>query len=138
MILVDTGVWFEAAADRGTSGDQCRDLLAEHHRDLATTDAVLSELWTLMVARGRSHLALVTVQDVVSVAAVLPLTTVDRRRSVEILADWSDQDFSWSDALSFALMERTGIDTALSLDHHFRVFRQGHDRARRFRVLPGE
>lgn len=138
MILVDTGVWYEAAADRGNSGDQCRDLLAQHHRDLATTDAVLTELWALLVARGRGHLSLVTARDVVSSAAVLAPTTIDRRRSIEILADWPDRGLSYSDVLSFALMEREGIDTALSLDHHFRIFRHGPDRARRFRVLPGD
>ena len=46
----------------------------------------------------------------------------DERRADEILARYDDQEFSLTDALSFAVMERLGIREVFSLDHHFAQF----------------
>ena len=40
-----------------------------------------------------------------------------------ILRQYSDKGFSLLDATSFAVMERLGIDTALSFDKHFAQYR---------------
>ena len=36
-----------------------------------------------------------------------------------ILVKYQDQDFSYTDAVSFAVMRRDGIDRAFSFDRHF-------------------
>jgi predicted nucleic acid-binding protein len=39
-----------------------------------------------------------------------------------MLAQYKDKDFSLTDALSFAVMERLGVRVAFSLDRHFVQF----------------
>jgi predicted nucleic acid-binding protein len=39
----------------------------------------------------------------------------------EILRRYKDQDFSYTDAVSFALMQREGIEEAFAFDAHFRT-----------------
>ena len=49
---------------------------------------------------------------------------------------FADQDFSLSDRTSWAVMERLGINEAVSLDREFRIYRFGPDRRRFFTVSP--
>lgn len=68
------------------------------------------------------------------------------RVEVSLLADlevaaaigfaFGDQDFSLSDRISWAVMERLGLSDAISLDRDFRVYRYGPDRRRALNVLP--
>ncbi|MGA9347357.1 MAG: PIN domain-containing protein [Anaerolineae bacterium] len=39
----------------------------------------------------------------------------------DILCRYSDQDFSYTDAVSFALMRQRNIDTAFAFDKHFSI-----------------
>jgi uncharacterized protein len=68
--------------------------------------------------------------------SILVVDREDHERALAIMRRWSDQSFSYADASSFALMSRMKIDTALSLDHHVRVYRYGRRRAYAFHVLP--
>jgi predicted nucleic acid-binding protein len=46
----------------------------------------------------------------------------DEHRAEDILAHFQDKTLSLTDALSFAVMKRLGIQVALSLDRHFTQF----------------
>lgn len=46
-----------------------------------------------------------------------------RQRAVEILAQYNDQLFSYTDAISFSVLEAYALPIALSVDKHFLVFR---------------
>jgi predicted nucleic acid-binding protein len=46
-------------------------------------------------------------------------TEGDEERALDIIFGYTDKDFSFTDALSFAVMERLGIKVAFSLDEHF-------------------
>ena len=50
------------------------------------------------------------------------VTEMDERRAVEIIEHYADKAFSYTDATSFAIIERRGISTAFSLDRHFAQF----------------
>jgi predicted nucleic acid-binding protein len=50
---------------------------------------------------------------------VLRATAEDEARARETLARRTDKDWSLCDAISFAVMESRGIDTAFSFDRHF-------------------
>ena len=51
-----------------------------------------------------------------------PIPVSLRGRAEDILAHYQDKTFSLTDALSFAVMERLGIQAAFSLDRHFAQF----------------
>lgn len=135
MIFVDTGVWFEANAERGELADRLRDVLAEHAERLATSVPVLAELWSLLAVRRNTSLATATCLDIAAHAAVHGVRTDDHERALAVLRRWADQSFSYTDATSFVVMAREGIDTVASLDDHFRVYRYGRRRDRAFRVI---
>ena len=46
----------------------------------------------------------------------------DHKQALAVLARYQDQDFSYTDAVSFAIMERLGIRTAFAFDADFRIY----------------
>ena len=136
VIFVDTGAWFEAEVASAAAPGVVLPLVERHHEELATSTGVLVELWSLLAARGQLHRATSACLDIADSVSVLHPDATDHAHAAQVLRAWPGQDFSYCDALSFAVMERAGISIALSLDHHFRVYRFGPDRTRAFRVLP--
>ena len=136
MIFVDTSAWFDAEIATDEHPGVVNPLIERNHDVLATSSGVLVELWSLLAARAQGHRATPACLDIARSITLLHPTEGDHAAAHRILVSWPGQDFSYCDALSFALMERARIDTALALDHHFRVYRYGPDRRRAFRVLP--
>ena len=46
----------------------------------------------------------------------------DEARAEQIIAHYTDKTFSYTDATSFAVMERLGLETAFAFDPHFRQY----------------
>ena len=67
---------------------------------------------------------------------VLPLEATDIEAAWYIAQGFPDQDFSFTDCTSFALMERLGVTEAFAFDRHFLVYRYGANRQRAFRRRP--
>ena len=78
-----------------------------------------------LVNRIRSGIA----QVEVSLSADLEVAAVIAQR-------FPDQDFSLADRTTWAVMERFGIEEAVSLDRDFRIYRYGPRNERAFRVVP--
>jgi predicted nucleic acid-binding protein len=137
--FVDTS-GFYAVADADDVGHSATRPVFEARgraRELVTSDYVFVETWCLIRARlGREAAMSFWDAMVGGTVRVLGVGSEDLRRARAIAREWSDQDFSLVDATSFALCERHGIDDALALDAHFRVFRAGPRRQRALRVLP--
>lgn len=53
---------------------------------------------------------------------VLRVSPEDERHARSIIENYRDKDFSFTDATSFALMQRYGIKVAFTFDRHFRQF----------------
>lgn len=51
-----------------------------------------------------------------------PITAVDEKRAREIIERYQDKTFSYTDATSFALMERLGLNDAFAFDVHFQQY----------------
>jgi predicted nucleic acid-binding protein len=51
-----------------------------------------------------------------------PITAADEIKAREIIRSYRDKSFSYTDATSFAIMERLGIRDALAFDTHFRQY----------------
>lgn len=50
------------------------------------------------------------------------ITPEDEEKTREIIRRYSDKSFSYTDATSFAVMERLGIKEAFAFDPHFRQY----------------
>ena len=46
----------------------------------------------------------------------------DEKRAIEIITTYTDKDFSYTDATSFAMIERFAIDFAFTYDRHFQQY----------------
>ena len=53
---------------------------------------------------------------------VEPVTPQDEAKAREIIQRYTDKTFSYTDATSFAMMERLGIREAFAFDPHFRQY----------------
>lgn len=53
--------------------------------------------------------------------AIIYSDAVLEQKAVDLLRRYSDQDFSFADAVSFAVMRERGIGEAFAFDHHFEV-----------------
>ena len=124
-IFVDTSAYYAAVDGRDAShavvAAAMRELLAER-RQFITTNAVLFELHALLLNRLGRRVALDTIGELRASQSIVRVRERDEQRAEEILAQYQDKTFSLTDALSFAVMERLGIQAALSLDRHFAQF----------------
>jgi len=53
---------------------------------------------------------------------LIRISEEDEERAVAIIEGYADKAFSYTDAASFAVMRRLGIETAFSFDRHFAQF----------------
>jgi predicted nucleic acid-binding protein len=54
------------------------------------------------------------------VAELIDLTPADRQKAFVVFSTYRDQPWSFVDCTSLMAMQRLGINTAISLDKHFR------------------
>lgn len=131
--FVDTSGWY-AAADAGDRSHQRATALLQAEDGLATSDHVVVETWWLLRSRLSSHAANRFWESIGSVAAVEFVREGDLERALGICRDFADQDFSIVDCTSFAVMERLGLDRAISFDNDFVIYRYGPGRRRSFTI----
>ena len=126
-VLVDTGAWL-AAFDRRdqyywkAAGELRR--LREARSLLVVTDLILAETHLHLLHRQGSERAsqsLATLKGDPGIEEVF--TDADLQHSA--LSDWiqrfTDQPFTMTDAVSFAVMKSRGIQSAFTFDAHFEV-----------------
>ncbi len=132
-VFVDTSAWYPAVVKNHPDHRRVAAALTRavgHGKRVVTTNLVVAETHALLLRRASRSVALAFARTV-----RLPPNLVvcsDPDLEAVALGDWlerfSDQDFSFTDAVSFAVMAARGIAEALTLDHHFGVAG--------FRVLP--
>ena len=125
-VLADTSALFSLIYTRDTHHIRVRqalETLAVERRLLHTTNYIVAEAHALFLNRlGRDigeRFLRETLRGDIAVVQALP---DDERRAREIIFAYTDKDFSLTDALSFAVMERQGIRDAFTLDSHFTQF----------------
>lgn len=102
-----------------------RSLVKERAR-LFTTNFVFDETYTLILTRlGRAR-ALCWGESLKQgrLVQLLRIGEEHEARAWEIIREFSDKDFSYTDATSFAITESLGVEEALSLDAHFHQYGQ--------------
>ena len=135
-VFVDSGAWFAAISTGDERHERATELLRAHAGGLVTTDDVLIESWLLTRNRTHRRIADQLVDGVVNdgLAEILATSKQDLTAALRIAEVFSDQDFSLVDRTSWAVMERHGIEEAISFDTDFAVYRYGRDRQRAFTI----
>jgi predicted nucleic acid-binding protein len=90
---------------------------------LVTTNFVVAETHALILARSGRDLAANILQWIDESPTVkIRVNEADELRAREIIRHFRDKAFTLTDATSFAVMERLGIDRAVAFDRHFRQY----------------
>lgn len=126
-VFVDTGAYY-GFADSGDATHQAALStalqLATEHRPLFTTNYILAETHALCLNRLGRLVAGRILADIDRSASttIVRVSAADERRARAIIAQYRDKDFSLTDATSFAVMERLGIQAAFPFDRNFRQY----------------
>ena len=97
-------------------------LIAQRYR-LYSTNAMLIESHALILSVMGNHVANRFLRDTMrGPTVVVRVREADEGRAREILLRYEDKAFSYNDAISFAVMERLGIDLAFTFDSDFRQY----------------
>lgn len=123
-VLVDSSAFLsleDAAEAAHARTRQVLEGLVEAGVRLVTTNFVFDETYTLLLSRlGRDRAVLWG--EHFRQGRLVQLVRVDQAqedRAWDIIRAFTDKDFSYTDATSFAVAESLAIGQALSLDRHF-------------------
>ena len=125
-IFVDTGAWVALAdEDDAHHGNAIAiyPILLKSSRYLITTNLLIAESYVIIM-NELGHIAAVRFLDGVNasprIVKVYSNENIERE-SEDILRHYEDQDFSYSDSVSFTIMKRQKIKKAFTFDKHFQT-----------------
>ena len=126
MIFIDTGPFVARYNRRDSYHQECKALWAKlelKRAALVTSNFVIDEVLTLLGRRAGYGFAAETGRILYASHAlrVLRPDERDEHRALALFQKLSDQALSFTDCVSFALMERHRVEQAFSLDRHFVV-----------------
>jgi len=123
-IFVDTGAWY-ALADKSDQYNaqavKVYPALLNSFHHLTTTNLVIAETY-ILIRRAIGHgPAIRFLKNMAASPRIIKIysDSVLEEAAEDILQKFHDQDFSYTDAVSFAVMKQYGIVQAFSFDHHF-------------------
>ncbi len=125
-VFVDTSGWAEAVLNN-TPDHRAMEAFYKHciaqRRPLLTSNYVLAEVVALLQARSRaSREAIFRLIRQIKQVAHSEIIYIDRDiddAAWEMLEQYRDKSWSLTDATSFVIMQRRGIQEAFTSDHHF-------------------
>lgn len=100
------------------------DVIKAKRLRLHTTNFILDEVYTYFC---RLHEIAVEMAELIMDNPLITLhrvTAEDEERAWQILKQYGDKGFSYTDATSFAAMERLGLMTVFAFDEHFEQYGQ--------------
>ena len=131
-VFIDTSAFVAIRVEDDINHKKAQQFLSvirEKRLRLHTTNFILDEVYTYFC---KSHAIAIELAELIMDNPLILLhrvTVEDESKAVEILKAFKDKDFSYTDATSFAVMERLGINTAFAFDDHFMQYG-------RFTVVP--
>jgi hypothetical protein len=123
-IFVDTSAWV-GLADKDDSHH--RDAASSYpsifknHKSLVTSNLIIAETYILLLKELRHKAAIEFLERIKASPRILRIYSNENveTEAEEILAKFADQDFSYTDAVSFVMMKRQKIRKAFCFDKHF-------------------
>lgn len=123
--FVDTAAWYALVDGDDADHRAAAVFLAGNKAPLITTNLVFGETITLIryrIGHGAAQMFGEKLKESRFVRMVA-VTPADEERAWEIFTKYRDQDFSFVDCTSFAVMERMKLATAFTFDRHFSVMK---------------
>jgi hypothetical protein len=127
MILVDTSAWIFLFDQRrgGKESKEAALYFQKNTRPLAVTDLIIEEThkWLVHHAFPREK-AMIILKKFIDqhFAEIIPIENIDRTTACFLCKKFIDQNVSYTDALSVAVMKRLQLKEVFSFDHHFNLF----------------
>ena len=123
-IFVDTSAWYGLADPHEPAHAALARALGDRVRNgalVVTTNLVVAETHALLLRRGGRRAALRFLEEVGREPILVETSgpAVEERARLDWLVRFDDQEFTLTEAVSFAVMKERGILEALTLDRHF-------------------
>lgn len=129
-VLVDSGAWLalsDSRDDNHLTALAIQQELATYRPRLYTTNFLVDETYTLIRARLNHRSAVRFLDDIYASSLThIRITPDDEARAEALLRRYDDKKFSYTDATSFVIMERLGIEAAFTFDHNFTEYGRLH------------
>jgi uncharacterized protein len=124
MIFVDTSVWYAAHVVEDGNHSRSRALFLNSSSEFVTTDYIVDELLTLLIARNQRDVAVRIGSSFWSerFCKLIWVTEEDVHAGWNVFLSFTDKTWSFTDCVSYAVMKRLGIQEAIALDDDFRQF----------------
>ena len=122
MVFVDTGAFLARYLQKDAHHSRATALWKKVlNQPLFTSNHVIDEAVTLLARRAGSYFAAERAENIYASQAleILYSTREDELEAIRLLRKYSDQNVSFTDCVSFILMNRCRIATAFTFDHHF-------------------
>jgi len=123
QIFVDTGAWVALAAEDDVHHKEATSVypgLLKNY-ELVTTNLVIAETYILL-RKASGHGPAISFLEMVETSPRIRKvysTAELEEEATKILKGYADQDFSFTDAVSFVVMQRLKIKEAFAFDAHF-------------------
>jgi len=125
-VFVDTGGFYAALNRKDASHLIARRLFNRARRErwfLFTANFVVAETHALILTRvGRESAEQFLRSVYAGRTNIIRAEEGDEQRARSIIELYADKDFSYCDAISFAVMERLDITEVIAFDEHFRQY----------------
>ncbi len=122
-VFIDTSAFY-AMLDRSDRwhGEALRgfERLTRERRPILTSNLVVAETYVL-ARHALGHAVAVRWLESLDISLAYQ-TESDHEQARVLLARFEDKDFSYTDAVSFVLIERLAMGTAFTFDTHFRQY----------------
>jgi predicted nucleic acid-binding protein len=123
VIFVDTSAWYAFMDSTSAEHHSVTSFATSAPAPLITTDYILAESLTLLRARRLDREAFELGERILFQRSIrLEWVTPEEVNQAWILFRYRDKDWSFVDCVSFAVIQRLQIRSALALDTHFLQF----------------
>ncbi len=120
IIMVDTSAVYALLDKSDEKHDQAKNCLVkldQNKNKVMLTNFIVAECHALISSRLNHDIARTWIMNL-----YWPVERVleeDENSALQILKSYRDKTYTYTDATTFAVMERLGLDTAFAFDKHF-------------------
>ena len=125
-VFVDTSAWVALADKDDAHHKKAASLypsLLKNYKSLITSNLIIAETYVLILNELGHDAALKFIEGIRTSQRILKVYSTGEIEAdaEEILIKFTDQNFSYTDAVSFAIMKKQKIKKAFCFDKHFLI-----------------